>query len=112
MSDFIVDELGPDGLFGVFEDDGETGYLYLYEPDGQGVTKHLQIYNCAKKLNVQEEDVKVAWTEDGGKCGVIIWNGMRGIIDLRHDEEMSVKIESPGSPLISDPEWLKGFEEL
>jgi len=31
---FIVEAEGPNGIFGVFEDDGETGYLYIYEPDG------------------------------------------------------------------------------
>lgn len=110
MGDFIVDESGPEGLVGVFEDDGETGYLYVYKPDGEGVIKHLQIYDCAKKLNVQEGDVKVAWSVDGSKCGVIIWNGMRGIIDLKHDEEGRVQLTDPNSPPISDTEWLKGFD--
>jgi len=50
------------------------------------------------------------WSSDGKKCGVVIWNGFRGIIDLDRDEEGRVKITSRQTPPIKDPEWLKGFE--
>jgi len=45
---FIVEAQGPDGVFGVFEDDGETGYLYIYEPEGAGIIQHLHIYHRSK----------------------------------------------------------------
>ena len=111
MGDFIVDKAGPNGFVCVFEDDGETGYLYLYEPEGDGVIKHLQIYDAAKDLNVSEQDVKVVWSSDEKKCGVIIWGGLRGIIDLERNREGRAKLESRESPPIDDREWLRGFEE-
>ena len=112
MSEFIVDQVGPSGLACVFEDDGETGYLYLYDPNGKGVLKHLQIYDSSRELNVKEGDVKVVWSPDGDKCGVVIWNGMRGVIDLNRNEEGRAKLESRESLPIDDSEWLKGFEEI
>lgn len=83
---FIVDAVGPHGLAGVFEDDGDTGYLYLYEQDGRGVLEALQIYNCSKELNVDENDVTVIWSSDGNSveslCGMdsaesSIWEEMK-----------------------------------
>ena len=50
MRDFILDKVGPSGLACGFEDDGETGYLYLYDPNGRGVLEDLQIYNRAGEL--------------------------------------------------------------
>ena len=70
MRDFILDKVGPSGLACVFEDDGETGYLYLYDPNGRGVLEDLQIYNRAGELKVNEKDVQVVWSTDGSKCGV------------------------------------------
>ena len=109
MSDFILDKVGPSGLACVFEDDGETGYLYLYDPNGRGVLEDLQIYNRAGELKVNEKDVQVVWSTDGSKCGVRIWNGMRGIIHIRRKEKGRAKLESRDSPPITDPEWLAGF---
>jgi hypothetical protein len=109
MSEFIVEQPGPDNLFGVFEDDGETGYLYIYEPDGRGIITHLHVYDRTDKLNVEESDVQVIWSLDGSKCGVMIWGGMRGIIDMSHNKEGRVWLEDRNTPAISDPEWLRGF---
>jgi hypothetical protein len=110
MGEFIVEQAGPSGLFCVFEDDGETGYLYLYQPDDRGVIKHLQIYDSSKRLMVDERDVEVIWSADGKKCGVVIWDGIRGIIDLDRNKEGRAKLESRETPPITDPEWLKGLD--
>lgn len=109
-NDFIKEASGPPGLFGVFEDDGETGYLYLYEPEGQGVTRHLHIYNRTPELCVLESDVEVEWSADQTKCGVRIWGKMRGIINLASGHEGRVMLESRSTPGIDDAEWMKGFK--
>jgi hypothetical protein len=109
MTAFIVDEPGPKNLFGVFEDDGETGYLYIYDEDGKGILKHLRIYGTAEKLSIQEPDVQVIWSTDGSKCGVVIWGGIRGIIDTARSQELRSDFEDRNSPPISDPQWLEGF---
>ena len=106
---FIVEAEGPPGIIGVFEDDGETGYLYIYEPDGQGVVNHLRIYVRAPKLQVEESDVHVEWSTDFSKCGVRIWNKFRGIIDIDSKLEGRVLLEDRMTPGIGDTKWLAGF---
>lgn len=58
MSGFIVDDVGPEGLACVFEDDRETGYLYLYSPDDRGVLDDLHIYTRSENLNVTQDSVE------------------------------------------------------
>src|SRR5579864_3411015 len=78
---FVGDTEGPDDYAAFFEDDGETGYLYISDRRLKKIVKHLQIYSKAQ-ISPEEHDVSVVWSSDGTKCGVIIFNGMRGIIDL------------------------------
>ncbi len=98
-SEFVTEAAGPQGLFGVFEDDGDTGYFYLYEPGGREVFQHLHIYDRKPNLPVQEQDVRVVWSEDLGttierqqrshKCGA----GLRQFGHLQH---------AARSPLVAD----------
>jgi len=111
-TNFILKATGPDDLFAVFEDDGKTGYLYLYDSTVHKVIEHLLIYDRSERVNIVPQDVYVAWSEDGTKCGVAIWGKMRGIIDRVKKQEGRVKLESRDSPGIGDQEWLKGFEYL
>jgi len=108
-TNFILYEKGPATQFGVFEDDGDTGYLYLYEAEERKILRHLHIYDHPKKLKVTRDDVDIVWSEDFVKCGVIIWEKMRGIIDFEKSQEGRVKLESRDTPGIGDREWLKGF---
>lgn len=107
---FLVDALGPPGIYGVFEDDGETGYLYLYEPAGKKIYRHLHIYDRNSGIQVREQDVRVVWSEDFVKVGVLIWGKMRGIINTETCQEGRVWLDSHDSPGISDEQWLEGFQ--
>jgi hypothetical protein len=109
MKDFIVDAEGPEGLSCVFEDDGETGYLYLYNPGKREVVRHLHIYDRSPKIEVAPDDVRVVWSTDHQKCGVIIWGKIRGIIDVSSGREGRVWMESRDTPGIGDADWLNGF---
>src|SRR5215467_4382928 len=73
---------GPTPLFAVFEDDGVTGYLYLYNSEEQRVTRYLHLYDDAGELSVNPGDVRLLWSNDHSKCAVAIWGELRGIIDL------------------------------
>ena len=106
---FMKETEEPPGTFGVFEDDGNTGYLYLYEPNGRGVVRHLHIYDKSPRLNVTEDDVVVVWSQDRSKFGVLIWGRMRGIIDIASGREGRVWLENRETPGISDEEWMRGF---
>jgi hypothetical protein len=105
---FIKEAEGPMGVFCVFEDDGETGYLYIYKPNG-GIVRHLHVYDRSILLPIGEQDVRVEWSVDLTKCGVFIWDKMRGIIYLASEREGRVWLENRDTPGIGDLEWLKGF---
>lgn len=109
MPNFIVDAPGPSRLSGVFEDDGETGYLYIYEPGGRGILRHLHIYDDATSLGVREQDVRVIWSSDHGRCAVVVWDGVRGVIDLRSGTEHRSVLDDYHSQPVTEPEWLSGF---
>lgn len=93
----------------MFEDDGETGYLYLYEPGGREVFQHVHIYDRNPSLAVKEQDVRVVWSEDLSKVGVRISGKMRGIINLATGQEGRVWLEDRNTPGIGDAVWLRGF---
>lgn len=106
----VGDISGPEAYAGFFEDDGETGYLYVSDRRKKKVIQNLQIYVNSAQLGVVPEDVSVVWSKNGKKCGVLIWGGMRGIIDLDKNREGRVFVESRITPPIDDPEWLEGFD--
>ena len=107
---FVGDESGPEELVAFFEDDGETGYLYLSDRSANKIIGHLQIYTDSAKLGVHEGDVKVIWSVGHEKCGVSIWGGMRGIIDVRNQRQGRAMVEDRNTPPISDVDWLRGFD--
>ena len=107
---FVGDTSGPDKYTGFFEDDGETGYLYVSDRRTNEIVRHLQVYNRSAELGVEEKDVQVVWSSDGKKCGVLIWGGMRGIVDLAKGSEGRALVKSRDTPPIDDSDWLEGFE--
>jgi hypothetical protein len=109
---FVLYDKGIGTRVCVFEDEGDTGYLYLYDSAERKVLRHLHVYDHPSTLGVSAQDVDVVWSEDYAKCGVIIWGKMRGIIDLKSGQEGRVKLESRDTPGIDDKKWLNGFEYL
>jgi hypothetical protein len=108
---FIVDKLGPNGIFGVFEDDGETGWLYLYEPDQPDAIRHARhVYNRSDNVAPTEGEVAVVWSEDFSKCGVIVWGKMRAIIHVASRRDHGVPPNDRRSPGVLDEDWLHGFQ--
>lgn len=107
---FIVQSEGPEGVVGLFEDDGQTGYLYICKAAGEGITRHVRVYVRSPELNVQADDVQVEWSRNLEKCGVKIWGKLRAIIDLHSRQEGRVLLESKITPGIGDASWLEGFD--
>ena len=106
----VINEEEPEGYAGVFEDDGITGYLYVHDTNKGKIIKHLQIYNEAETLALKKEEIGVIWSEDWTKCGVVIFGGIRGIIDLKNNFEARVFMTDRNTPPVGDEEWLTGFE--
>lgn len=110
QTNFILHASGPNKTSAVFEDDGKTGYLYLYSLIEQTVMRSLHVYDRSLSLDVASEDVQVMWAAKGTKCGVAIWHKMRGIIYLASGGEGRVRMENRDTPGIGDKEWLQGFD--
>jgi hypothetical protein len=106
---FIKEAEGVDGNYGVFEDDGETGYLYLYRPS-EGIQGHVIAYDRTFTSGVEEDDVFILWSADHAKCGVFVWGKLRAIIDVSTKDSRRVRFQEPNGPGIADPEWVSGFE--
>ena len=106
----VVFAKGPRATFAVFENDGESGYLYVYDSSQHTVKQHLHLYDRVPGLEPTEEDVKVLWTRDGNKCGVLIWGKMRGVMDLANQTEGRAWLERRDTPGISQRNWLEGFD--
>lgn len=51
-------------LFALFEDDGETGYFYLYEQDGRGILEAVWIYNRRSEFIATEGNTEVTWSDE------------------------------------------------
>jgi hypothetical protein len=94
----------------VFEDEGETGYLYVYSVGAATVQRHVHVYDRSDALQIVRNSVDVLWSTDESKCGVRIWGQMRGIIDLRTRREGRAWLENRDTPGINEAEWLRGFE--
>jgi hypothetical protein len=91
-----------------FEDDGETGYLYVSDTSKNRIVRHLHLYDGSPSLDLKPQDVKIKWDLGRTKCGVEIFAKMRGIIVLG-GREGRVWMSDRQSPGISDPAWLSGF---
>jgi hypothetical protein len=107
---FVVAAGGKREHVGFFEQDDYTGYLYVFDKKRKLILSHLQVYTCAARLGLSQGDVKVIWSADGKKCGVVILEEMRGIIDLGSQREGRSTFKNRGDGGVNDFEWLQGFE--
>jgi len=107
--DFITGFPNDDGLYCIFEDDGETGYLYLSDHGGEGIIDHLHIYDDLEQIGVTEDDIEVVWSKNQGKCGVKIWGSFYGIFDLDSNKKISITVMNRETEPINDPTLLEGF---
>lgn len=97
------------GLAAVFEDDGETGYLYLYDRERHSIRDHVQAYDDSLSLGVLPRDVKVIWASACSKCAISIFGAIRAIIDVRANRTGRAKLTNRSSAGIADKAWLSGF---
>ncbi|MFC4322021.1 DUF2251 domain-containing protein [Litchfieldia salsa] len=91
---FVVDSLSPDGKWlCVFEDDGETGYLYFCPMDTagemQGIADALWIYNQISPSIFECEKVHIIWSEDSLKAILIVDGEGWGMFDLSRRRKLS-----------------------
>ena len=110
MNDFTLEVEGPTGVFAIFSEDEGAGYFLAYKPETQSVLAQVRVYVRSEDLPVRENDVQVMWSSDRTHCGVAIWGRMRGVLDIASGREVCIPLENRLSPAITDPEWLKAFD--
>lgn len=105
--EFVVGEFNSSGFIAIFEQDDTTGYLYLCESNYK-VREALHIYNRSK-VTATEDQVKVVWSADGQRCGVLIGSRLRGVIGINGDMYRPPMTSLDSDP-VTLPEWTFGFE--
>ena len=91
---FLIGEFSPDGKWCVtFEDNGETGYLYIQHVNEKGETgdifDHLWIYNRIMPPISACKEVYILWNDDSTKAGLIVDQECWGIFDLKSRRKLN-----------------------
>jgi hypothetical protein len=69
----------------VFEDDGDTGYLYALAPGASGemeLLDALHIYNAEADLRGTDVRLELAWSEDGERAGLRVNTALWALFDF------------------------------
>jgi hypothetical protein len=82
----VVEGPSPSGHFGVvFEDDGDTGYLYGLDLTRQGnpIVNAMHIYNVGQVVDREKPSVvQLVWSQDGLKAALLINRYPRAVYDF------------------------------
>ena len=76
----------------VFEDDGETGYLYAWDrdrPEAARILDAVMIYDVDRlpeQVREREVDLEIVWSADGLKAGLRISGGLQAVLDFEARE--------------------------
>jgi Uncharacterized protein conserved in bacteria (DUF2251) len=108
-SNFVIYAPGPEGVFAVFEDSGETGWFYLYSAKQRTILKCAHIYDAAN-VAVDEDVVDIGWAVDGSACGLAVWGEFRAFLGVAKDLELRKPVMGAEERGIPSAEWPAGFE--
>ena len=83
----IVESEAPTGGFAVvFEDDGETGYLYGLDrsrPADDPIVDALHLYNVSDVADrTNTYPIQIRWAREGNRAGVFIAHQCQGVFDF------------------------------
>jgi hypothetical protein len=99
-----LESRSPAGAFlAVFEDDGETGYLYAVDPSREGskIVDAVQIY--VARGDVGESLVELRWSGDGNRVALVLDGELQAAFDFA--EELGCAL-SGFPPPATDP-WKR-----
>lgn len=108
-SDFMLYSAGPQGIFAVFEDFGQSGWFYVYDALQQRILKSAYIYNRANAW-VEEDVIDIGWAADDSACGVAVWGEFRAFLGISKDLHMEKPLISAEESGIPSNKWPAGFE--
>lgn len=80
MSGFIKELEGSKGIFCVFEDDGETGYVYIYIPRENKIVTNAHVYTRSSTLQPTQDDIRIIWFTDNSKCSVYLFDQLQATL--------------------------------
>ena len=107
-SSFVLYAPGPEGIFAVFEDSGETGWFYLYGVLQKKILKCAHIYNRAN-VAVDEDVVDIGWAVDGSTCGLAVWGEFRAFLGVLKYLEIRKPVMNAEEDGIPSSDWPAGF---
>jgi len=106
---FMLYAPGPEGIFAVFEDSGESGWFYLYSVQQKKILKCAHIYNRAS-VGVDEDVVDIGWAVDGSACGLAVWGEFRAFLGVSKDLEIRKPVVNAEQDGIPAGDWPAGFD--
>ena len=112
---FVVEATSPDLQYVcVFEDDGETGYLYLclLNPYGEmeGIADALWIYNRISPPIHSCEEVGFVWDEHTTKVAFVVDGECWGLLDLKAKRKITAGRENATIVPLPVSLWEKGIQ--
>ncbi|MEL7569245.1 MAG: DUF2251 domain-containing protein [Eubacteriaceae bacterium] len=113
---FIIESSSPDNKWiTVFEDNGQTGYLYLCCANENGeldnIIDHLWIYNQINPPIEECEEVFIIWSVDSDRTGLIVDDECWGIFDLSSNRKLNAPRENNTIVTIKKQVWDRGIRE-
>jgi hypothetical protein len=81
----VIVQDSPNGRFSAFfEDEGKTGYFYAVDPaQADRIVDAVHIYNVGNVVDRSKpSQVKIAWTDDGMKCVLLINDYPHAVFDF------------------------------
>jgi len=116
LEDFVIDSSSPNNKWiTVFEDNGETGYMYLCSSDENGefdkIVDHLWIYNRINPPIEECKKVSIIWSDDSNRTGLIVDGECWGIFDLSSKRKLNAPREKNMIVSIERQLWDNGIGE-
>jgi hypothetical protein len=108
-SEYTVSAAGPDSVFAVFEDEGDVGWFYLYDPLELRILNCTHVYNRSN-VRVDSTDIDFFWSDDGHTSAVAVWAQMRAFLGVNNGVQLRAPIQSRDAPGIPANQWPSGFE--
>lgn len=113
---FVIDSSSPNNKWiTVFEDNGETGYMYLCSSNENGefdkIVDHLWIYNQINPPIKECRKAFIIWSDDSSRTGLIIDGECWGIFDLFSKRKLNAPRDKNAIVSIERRVWDNGIEE-
>ena len=113
---FIVRCPSPNGEWlTIFEDNRETGYMYLCKLDKTGgmdrIVNHLWVYGKIIPSIEEYKEVSLKWSHDSSRTALVIDGKYYGIMDLQSKRKIKTTIEDNIIIPISKEIWENGIHD-